>query len=153
MVIDVSVAIKWFLQDSLEEDTELAEDILVALLSGDLELHAPRIFTYEVCGALAKACKRRVSGTNRFRLTKGKALRCARELFALPIHVAEATEEEGCGALEMAVDYSKTHYDMTYVHLAEQLDCQWCTSDLKAGKAVPPGFPHNRILHLSTMRS
>ena len=153
MVIDASVAAKWFLHDAIEADTDLADEILVTFLSGELELHAPRIFTYEVCGVLKKACHWRLPGTNRFRLTKEQALRCAHELFGLAIHVAEASEAEGCEALDMAVDYSKGHYDMTYVRLANVLDCQWCTADFKAQEAVPPTFPHNRILQLSALRS
>lgn len=153
MVIDASVAAKWFLQDALEKDTELADDILLAFLSDDLELHAPRIFTYEVCGLLTKACQRRLPGTNGFRLTKDQALRCAHELFGLSIRFAETTEAEGCQALELAVDYSKKHYDMTYVRLAEILDCQWCTADQKADAAVPKAFPRNRVLHLAALRT
>ena len=150
MVIDASVAAKWFLQD--EGDADLADGILEALLSGDLELHAPRIFTYEICGLLTKACRQRLPASNGFRLTKEQALRCAHEAFGLPIHLKEATEAEGCEALEMAVDYSKKHYDMTYIRLARLLDCQWCTADTKATEAVPPGFPHSRVLQLSTLR-
>ena len=52
LVIDTSVAVKWFLKDPIEDDTDLADDILVALLADDLELHAPRIFTYEVSGVV-----------------------------------------------------------------------------------------------------
>lgn len=152
MVIDASVAAKWFLQDVLEQDTDLADDILVDLLSGDMELHAPRVFTYEVCWVLTKACQRRLPPPNGFRLTKEQALRCARELFRLPIHLAEATEAEGCEALEMAVDYSKQHFDMTYIRLAQVLDCQWCTADLKVVEAVPPTFPRERVLQLSALR-
>ncbi len=153
MVIDASVAAKWFLEDRFETDTDAANDILIALLAGDLEVHAPRIFTYEICGLLTKACQRRVPPTNHPRLTKGGALRCAHELFNLPIHVGEATESEGCEALELAVDYSKKHYDMTYVRLAQLLDCQWCTDDRKVLDAVPPSFPRNRILLLSALRN
>ncbi|MCH7873092.1 MAG: type II toxin-antitoxin system VapC family toxin [Planctomycetes bacterium] len=153
MVIDASVAAKWFLQDTLEGDTDLALEILAAFLSGDLELHAPRIFTYEVCGLLTKACSWRLPTNNGFRLTKEQAVRCAHEFFGLPIRIAGASEAEGCEALEMAVDYSKQHYDMTYVRLAQNLDCQWCTADMKADEAVPPAFPSNRILHLQALRS
>lgn len=153
MVIDASVAAKWFLQDAMEEDTDLADDILLAFLSDDLELHAPRVFTYEVCSLLKKACQWRLPGTNGFRLTKDQALCCVHELFGLSICHAEATEAEGCEALEMAVDYSKGHYDMTYVRLAERLDCQWCTADEKADQAVPRAFPHNRVLHLEALRA
>lgn len=152
MVIDASVAAKWFLQDDLEQDTDLADDILLAFLSDDLELHAPRIFTYEVCGLLTRACQGPLRGTNRSRLTKDQALNCAHELFGLSIRYAEPTEEEACEALDIAVDHSKKLYDMTYVRLAERLDCQWCTADQKADEAVPPSFPHHRVLHLADLR-
>jgi predicted nucleic acid-binding protein len=152
MVIDASVAAKWFLQDALEPDTDLADDILLAFLCDDLELHAPRVFTYEVCSLLTRACKHRLPGHNGLRLTKEKALRCAGELFGLSIRVAEATEIEAREALEMAVEFSKTHYDMTYVRLAEQLNCQLCTADQKIDEAVPRTFPRHRILHLAALR-
>ena len=152
MVIDASVAAKWFLKDPSETDIDLADDVLVALLAGDLEIHAPRIFTYEVCGLLTKACQTHDRQTRLPRVTKPLAVASIRELFGLPIHLSEATEEEGAQALEMAVDYSKQHYDMTYVRLAENLDCQWCTADGKALEGIPRSFPRHRVLLLSSLR-
>lgn len=151
LVIDASVAAKWFLKDALEADVDLAEDILLALLAGDIELHAPRLISYEVCGLLAKACAHRGRG-RASRLTKEKAVVCVREFFGLPIQIAEATAEEGMEALEMAVNYAKGHYDMTYIRLADKLDSKWCTADGKILQAVPGGFPSHRVLILSTLR-
>jgi predicted nucleic acid-binding protein len=45
MVVDATVVGKWFLKDALETDTDVADEILIALLAGDLELHAPRIIS------------------------------------------------------------------------------------------------------------
>lgn len=152
LVIDTSVAVKWFLKDPIEDDTDLADDILVALLADDLELHAPRIFTYEVSGVLTKACKTRGPGTNRPRLAVQHAIDCVRELFGLPIHVSEPTEHEAIEALQMAVDYSKTHDDMTFLRLANIRDCQWCTADtrvLEGGDQL--GSLRHRVLLLSTI--
>ena len=145
MVIDASVAAKWFLRDPSEADTDVADDVLVAILAGEVEAHAPNFFTYEVCSALTKACKMS-------RLAKETARRCVHELFGLPIQISEANEEEGSEALVMAVDYSKTHYDMVYLRLAQKLDCQWCTGDQKVTMAVPPTYPTNRVLLLSSLR-
>lgn len=153
MVVDASVAAKWFLRDALEDDIDIADDILLALLVGDLELHVPRLFIYEFCSLLKKACASRPKGSTSFRLTLEAALKGVGEVFNLPIRFAEASEVESREALEMAVKFSKSHYDMTYVRLAESLDCQWCTADLKSQKAVPADFPHDRILQLSTMRT
>ena len=151
MVIDASVAIKWFLTDSQESDTDIAEEILTAFLADDLELHAPRVFTYECCHALTKACLTRMPITGS-RLTRERAVRCVAELFQLPIRFSEASEAEGREALEMGVKHSKQHADMTYVRLAEFLDCQWCTADAKFLEALHASFPRNRVVVLSSLR-
>jgi predicted nucleic acid-binding protein len=53
----------------------------------------------------------------------------------------------------MAVTYSKGLYDMTYIRLAQQLDCRWCTADRKLLQALAPGFPTERVLQLSSLRA
>ncbi len=151
LVIDASVAAKWFLKDALEADVDLADDILLAFLAGDIELYAPRLLSYELCGLLAKACAPQGKGGVR-RLSKEKAATCVREFFGLPLQISEATEEEGVESLQMAVDYAKKHYDMIYIRLAGKLDCQWCTADGKILQAVPDEFPSHRVLILSTLR-
>ncbi|NOT00312.1 MAG: type II toxin-antitoxin system VapC family toxin [Phycisphaerales bacterium] len=150
MVIDASVAVKWFVKD--EADADLADDMLVALLAGDLELHAPRIFTYEVCAVLTKACSQRSVSAKSPRLTKELALRCAREVFRLPIRHASADVNEATDSVRMAIECSKTFNDMTYVCLAGALDCHWCTADDKLLRNVPSGFPRDRILLLASLR-
>ena len=152
MVIDSSVAAKWFLKDPLEEDIGLADDILVASLADDVELLAPGIFTYEVCGLLTRACRTPDPSTKKPRITVQRATECIRELFGLPIQISEASIEEGTEALQMAVDYSKTYPDMTFLRLAELHDCQWCTADARVVRGGnPPGFPKDRVLLLSTL--
>jgi predicted nucleic acid-binding protein len=152
MVIDASVAAKWFLSD--EPDYEVAEDILLASLGNELELYAPRIFSYEVCSLLAKACGSRDPTTKALRLTKERAVECVRKLFGLPISITEATENEGTEAVGMAVDFSRKFYDMTYLRLADSLDCEWCTADRKflAG-GYPSLFPAHRVVILSSLQS
>jgi len=152
MVIDASVAAKWFLKDAEESDTDLAEDILLRLLSGELELHAPRVFTYEFCHVLTKACLTKSKVSTGFRLAPSHAQQCISELFRLRIRVEKPSEEEGREALAMAVKHSKKHADMTYIRLAEIFDCQWCTADEKLLRALRPSFPRHRILELSSMR-
>jgi predicted nucleic acid-binding protein len=152
MVIDASVAAKWFLRDPLEADVDLAEELLIALLADDIEMHAPRIFTYEVCKLLTKACLSRDPRTKDSRLGKGAAEECVRRLFALPIEYAETTAEESLGAIDLAVSYAKQYYDMIYIRLARELDCHWCTADEKLLLGLAPGFPSNRVLLLSSLR-
>src|SRR5258708_1650739 len=149
MVVDANIAIKWFLSDINEADIDKAREILLALLAGDLELHAPRIFMYEVCGALTKACGHRLTGTATPRISKDLAVQAIHELFGLPIVIEEASENEAIAALELAVTFSKGHYDMTYLRLANKLNCKWCTADAKVLKAASVNFPHDRVLLLS----
>jgi predicted nucleic acid-binding protein len=81
-----------------------------------------------------------------------RAVRCVAELFQLPIRLSEASEAEGREALELGVKHSKQHADMTYVRLAERLDCRWCTADEKFLRALQVGFPRNRVVELSSLR-
>ena len=94
LVIDANVVIKWFLRDSNESEIEKADMILDALMSGDVVLHAPGIFTYEVCGALTKACGHRLSGSRTPRRTKELAVSAIRDLFKLPINIHVTSEQE-----------------------------------------------------------
>jgi len=150
LVIDASVAVKWLLKDTIESDVDLASDILLAFLAGEVELYAPQILPYEVCGTLARACGQ-VKG-NPPRLDKTQAVEFARDFFQIPIQISAAIEDECIAAVGMAVDYAKGSYDMNYIRLAETLNCQWCTADEQAIRVVPSGFPLHRVLLLSTLR-
>lgn len=151
LVLDASVAAKWFLKDGMETHTAEADEILLQLLAGDIELYAPRVIYYEVCHLLNRACRVTDPSTGSFRLSKEKAVESAREFFALPVHILDMTEDEYIGALEVAVDYHRGHADMTYIKLAERLDCQWCTGDDKVLKGIASTFPSHYVLLLSAL--
>ena len=44
LVIDATIALKWFLKDSQEADLDKADRLYVELLAGDCELHVPDLF-------------------------------------------------------------------------------------------------------------
>ena len=132
IVVDASVAAKWFLKDELESDLDLADNLLTALLAGDLELHAPNTLRYEMCGLLTKACRVSVPSTGSRRLGKADALAHVQDFFALPLQFDVADPEKEAEAVELAVDHVKTYYDMTYVRLARELNCQCCVADERA---------------------
>lgn len=148
-VIDASVAVKWFIQDR-EDHLDMAREVLNRCLSGGIELHAPWNFVTEVCAQLVKATQSRDPGTRIPRLTRERAFSCARYLLQLPIVCAERKIEDIIRAIALAIDGSKSYYDMCYLGLAERLNCRWCTADLKVLEAVPPSFPVDRILPLSS---
>ena len=150
LVVDASVAAKWFLND--EKDVDLAEEILANFLAGNLELHAPRVFSYEVCALLAKACGTITLSGDR-RLSKSDGLEAVRHLFALDINRTDLTEPAAVKSLEMSVDCSKTFKDMSYIDLSISLQCQWCTADDKVLKGIPATYPKNNVLLLSTLRT
>ena len=85
-------------------------------------------------------------------MTKAEATEAIREIFSLPIHIHEATEDEALQAHEMAVDYAKGYYDMIYLRLAMLLNCQWCTDDRRVGRSVPQNFRTYHLLLLSNLR-
>ncbi len=151
IILDASVAAKWFLKDELETHIEQADELLLRMLADDIELYAPRVIHYEVCQLLNRACRQPNPATGTFRLSKEKAVQSAREFLALPVYILDMTDQEYIGALEMAVDYSRGHADMTYIGLAERLGCQWCTADDKVLRGVPDTFPSDQVLLLSTL--
>src|SRR5208283_1812193 len=101
-VVDASVVAKWFLKDELEADVDLADGLLVALLAGDVDLHAPKTLRYEICGLLTKACRVRVPSTGKPRLNKIDAVEHMRDFFALPVQFHEAEAEEEVASVELA---------------------------------------------------
>jgi len=150
-ILDASVAAKWFLKDSLEDHVELAEEILVDALSGDVLLHAPRLMSYEVCRLLWKACLAEGdSGTKR--LENERARHCAETLFNLPITFAQTTAREAAESIDLGIRHRKNFYDMTYLRLAEELTCRVVTADEKLLRSAPPSFPLDRFVRLVDYR-
>lgn len=149
MVIDASVVAKWFLSD--EADRDAADKLLLLLLADDIEMSAPRVLLYEVCGLLTKACLTRDHESGANRLSLQTAEDCVSQLYDLPIHLVDTDANDAKSALEMAVKFHKTFNDMTYVWLAKRLQCQWCTADRKFFEAFPPDFPAQLAVELSSL--
>jgi len=149
LVVDASVAVKWFLPaDGSESDLGQANEVLTAFLAGELELHAPRLMTYEACRVFWKACLTPGPGPDKKRLALKDAQACAETLFKLPIRFAAPTVDEAVGAIEAGVRYYKNFYDMAYLKLAEELDCRVITADAKLLQGAPQAFPSKRFLLL-----
>ena len=145
-VVDASVAAKWLLEKD-EPDVELAAQRHHMSVAGEVELHAPSVFSYEVGHLLVAATRRQPP-----RLQGDEAVECIRKLFSLPIRIHPPCEEEAAAAMTMAVRFFKSFYDMTYLHLAEKLDCKLCTADERAATSTDPDFPSHRIVLLSQLR-
>ena len=151
-VVDASVAAKWFLKDSLEDHVDLAEEVLVELLAGEIYLHAPRLMSYEVCRLLWKACMAQGADEGSKRLDQETASDCVETLFDLPLTFAEASAEEATESVDRGLRYQKNFYDMTYLRLAEALGCRVVTADEKLLRSAPPDFPRARFVLLTEYR-
>ena len=148
-VVDASVAAKWFLGD--EKDVALAGRLLTGARTGDITLHAPAIFRHEVCNLLARACGTYLPPHRQPRLKLEQALFGVYGVFGAPVELEAFTPREAMLALEYAVCYHKAFDDMTYLTLAEKLNCMWVTADEKILRACPPGFPAHRVLPLAAL--
>ena len=146
-VLDASVAAKWFLRDLQEDHLETASQVLLDLLDQTIELHAPRILSYEVGRLLWKACMTPAArSAETTRLDAEAAREFLETLFDLPLRFASATVGEATGTLERSVRFRKNYYDMTYLGLAEELDCRVLTADEKVMRSAPSDFPLDRFL-------
>ena len=150
IVIDASVAAKWYLAD--EDDVEVAREIRIQLLLDEVELHAPYLFPYEMCDLLSRACQSRYWRDRLQRIAVGTAVNSLRHLLRLPIRYHLPDESQLPRALELANVASKKAKDMAYVALAEQLDGIWLTADRRATRNLPDDFPEDRIVLLSALR-
>lgn len=114
MIIDASVGVKWIVP---EEDHEAA-----AALIGDRQLFAPALFFSEVGNALLK--KHRRGEIVMAQVTQSFA--------DLPLLITCVDETRVMGrAMDLAIDLGHSIYDCVYVTLAEDMQVQLVTADLK----------------------
>ncbi len=119
IVIDASVALKWYLSD--EEHGSKALDILAGHVSDRLSLHAPALLEFEVANGLAIAKRRaRVADENALKAMDG-FLGLGIALHPLSPHFQKV--------LEYAGQYNISAYDAAYVALADDLKSQLVTAD------------------------
>lgn len=131
MVIDASVAVKWFLP--AEEGEKQAFAILEEYAGGSLTIIIPSLFSYEVANALLVAARRN-------RITEETYRRAVGSLFELALNTQplELYWEE---ALKMAADYQRSIYDAAYLALAASKNVKLVTGDRRLFNAVGPHLP------------
>lgn len=101
IVVDASVAIKWFLFSKPEEvNAELAIKILEAAVSGQTTLYQPPHFVTEMAAVLA-------------RLNSQEALPCLRDLLNIDFQRVESPEMYAT-ATELAVQLKQHVFDTLY---------------------------------------
>ena len=121
LVSDASVAVKWAIE---EEDYEKAGQ----LLSGEHQLHVPRVLAAELANALWSKVQ---SGS----LTASEAPGLLERALALDLEWV-ADEELAADGLRIAISLGHPVYDCVYLALAHQIDGTLVTADRRFVNAL-----------------
>ena len=124
VVVDSSVAIKWFVPEDRSERA-------LGLLDGTFDLMAPDLLVPECANVLWKK-------TVRGELSAGEARLVLRALGAAPIRLV-ASRELVDAAFEIATSLQRTVYDSLFVALAVARECVLVTGDDRMARALADG--------------
>ena len=124
VVVDASVAVKWFIPEELSSEARM-------LLMAEYELLAPDLLWAELGNALWKKQRRQ-------ELDQRTARRLLRDFSLVPIeyHASERWTE---AALDLAVRHGVSVYDGLYLALAAGNRCRVVTADRRLHKACGGG--------------
>lgn len=123
IIIDSSVAIKWYLPDELDDK---ALKIKSAFAQRTILIAVPLLFFYEINNILRTTIKS-------LRITRGASIRAYQDLLELNF-TSYSSKELFKIALEKALVLDITSYDASYVVLAEHLQIPFFTADEKLVK-------------------
>ena len=121
IVVDASVAVKWYLPEPHSADAE-------KLLSGAFRLLAPDLIVSEVGNILWKRIMR-----SELSVPKAKGIMAAFAELPLTILPANTLAEN---AMTVACGLKRTFYDSIYLALAMTADCRLVTADRKLYEAI-----------------
>jgi predicted nucleic acid-binding protein len=135
LVVDVSVAAKWYLDD--ETHTDQARALAVRFRSGEVSFVVPDCFFYEFVGLVRRAERR-----NPPRLDFERSGEIVAEVAGLPVQVIDCRSVLS-RALEMSRTLDIATYDALYIAAAESMAANFVTADERL---------YERIKHLSFTR-
>lgn len=124
VVVDASVAVKWFVPEELSTEARV-------LLAADHQLLAPDLLWAEFGNVLWKKHRRR-------ELDQRTTHRLLRDFSRVPIEF-HATERWTETALELAIRHGITVYDGLYLALAAGSGCRLMTADRRLSEACREG--------------
>ena len=131
LVVDSSVAIKWFVS---EADSDTANLVFDEYLNGNFDLLAPDLVYAEFGNIIWK--KHIFQG---FDLADAEV--AIAEFQKIPFILAR-TDELFDDAFRIAVKFKRSFYDSVYLALAERENCSFVTADEKLINAIKPNFPN-----------
>lgn len=133
LVLDASVAAKWFLPSAGETLVGPALDLLERYTQGDLRLVVPDLFWPELGNLLWKAARQgRVS-----RESAEQAIRTARGGSFPTVPSGDLLED----AFHIASTFDRTVYDSLYVALAVSAKANFVTADERLANALAAHLP------------
>lgn len=136
VVVDASVALKWFVPEALAAEAS-------RLLDGSFELWAPDLLVAECGNTVWKKVARG-------ELAAAEARDVLAALSQVPLNVVPAFEVVQ-PALEIALALQRTVYDSLYVALAVARDCPLITADDRLVRALAGSALAGRARALSAM--
>ena len=121
LVVDASVAVKWYLPD--EDDADKSGALLGQFRQGEIELVAPEQIRYEVASAITVATRGRAP-----RLTLEQGRRAIEEFLALGLETVRGGRIVRL-AYGLAHEHDCAFYDALYLALAQELGVPLITAD------------------------
>lgn len=133
VVVDASVAVKWFLPENGEVLADQAFALLNKYEKNEVQFVVPDLFYVEIASAIWKAV--RVGRVPRAYGDQALLLLFQREFTTVPS--LKLLEQ----AFRIATDYGRTVYDSLYVALAVQTNSQLITADERLANSLASRFP------------
>jgi predicted nucleic acid-binding protein len=133
VVIDASVAAKWFLPEDKEPLAEQAFALLNRYDKQEVQFIVPEFFYVEIASAIWKAV--RVGRVARAFGGQAIELLTQREFATVP------SRKLMDQAFQIATDYGRSVYDSLYVALAVQTNSQLITADERLANSLAARFP------------
>ncbi len=137
IVVDASVAVKWFLPEELSVEAR-------QLLTMEYELLAPDLLWAELGNVLWKRHRRG-------ELDQRTATQLVRDFSRIPIEF-HASQRWNEAALEVAMQHDLTVYDGLYLVLAAGNDCRLVTADRRLREASRGRVIRNLVAWVSEVR-
>lgn len=139
VVVDTSIAIKWVID---EEDSDLAEALLLEWSSNGITLYAPSLLTYELSNVLYRNIRKGAISIADARRAFAKIRLTGIELDFPDNYILNAK------AVELANKYDlPAAYDAHFLALAEREGCELWTADTRMWRAVQGKISWVRNLH------
>ncbi len=133
MIVDASVAVKWVIE---EEGSDVARALL-----GRVDLVAPTLIHAEVANAIWKKQRRG-------EYARDADLATLPELFASLIQTIDESSMMA-RALQLAIDFDHAVYGCVYLAMAEALDSELITADVKFARTLAGTSAATRVRMLA----